>query len=136
MPVTKNIHRPGRVLCRVWRSVASDQLSSATSYHARVQLSSDQQKRGFDRRHRTTAQPDISDETDVWITSGNSPVRGKVTQAAGRPRSYLVETPSGVVRQNREHRKYKSNQRVSAGHNQNVYRQDPRLELLSSPLPV
>ena len=62
-----------------------------------------QQKRGFDRRHRTTAQPDISNETEVWITSGDSPVRGKVTQAAGGPRSYLVETPSGVVRRNREH---------------------------------
>ena len=49
------------------------------------------------------ARPDISDGTDVWITSGDHPVQGKVTKTASVPRSYLVETPTGVVQRNREH---------------------------------
>ena len=61
------------------------------------------QKRGYDQRHRVTAQPEINGGTEVWITSGGNPVRGRVTEAAGVPRSYLVETPSGVVQRNRHH---------------------------------
>ena len=30
-----------------------------------------QQKRDFDQRHRVRDLPDIPDNTDVWITSGN-----------------------------------------------------------------
>ena len=61
------------------------------------------QKRNFDQRHRVATRPDISDGTDVWITSGDHPVQGKVTETASVPRSYLVETPTGVVQRNREH---------------------------------
>jgi len=63
----------------------------------------DRQKRDFDRRHRTRALPPIPDDSDVWITSGNQPVTGRVVSPASTPRSYVVETPTGQVRRNRQH---------------------------------
>ena len=61
------------------------------------------QKRQFDRRHRVSERDDISDGTDVWITSESQPIRGTVTSSGNSPRSYVVETPSGEVRRNRAH---------------------------------
>ena len=35
-----------------------------------------QQKRDFDRHHRVHCQPDIQDDSFVWITSGDHPAPG------------------------------------------------------------
>ena len=62
-----------------------------------------QQKRNFDRHHGVRALAPIPDDTNVWITSGDRPVEGRVVHPAETPRSYIVETPSGRVRRNRVH---------------------------------
>ena len=59
------------------------------------------QKQNFDKRHRSHELDDIPDETPVWITSEGRRIEGRVVSPAKSPRSYLVETPSGVVRRNR-----------------------------------
>ena len=59
------------------------------------------QKKDFDRRHRVHKLPDIPDNTNVWVTSGETPIQGQVQSSAGAPRSYIVETPTGSVRRNR-----------------------------------
>ena len=61
------------------------------------------QKEDFDRRHGVRDQPEIPDDSEVWITSGATPVRGRISASADTPRSYTVETPTGQVRRNRQH---------------------------------
>ena len=61
------------------------------------------QKQNFDKRHRSHELDDIPDDTPVWITSEGRRIEGRVVSPAKSPRSYLVETPSGVVRRNRVH---------------------------------
>ena len=61
------------------------------------------QKQDFDQGHRTHELPIIPAETEVWITSDGERRRGKVINPSDTPRSYLVDTPSGVVCRNRRH---------------------------------
>ena len=63
----------------------------------------EQQKSNYDRRHRTQTLPPIPADSDVWITSGYQPQPAVVVTPAATPRSYVVETPSGQVRRNRQH---------------------------------
>jgi len=37
-------------------------------------------------------------DSEVWVTSSNHPIPGRVVTSADTPRSYLVETPSGQIR--------------------------------------
>ena len=62
-----------------------------------------QQKKDIDCHHPGTVNelPDIPDNNNVWVTSGETPIQGQVQSLAGAPRSYIVETPTGSVRQNR-----------------------------------
>ena len=61
------------------------------------------QKRVYDRRHRTRPLPVLLDDTDVWITGDTQPISGRVNASANTPRSYIVQTSSGKVRRNRHH---------------------------------
>ena len=61
------------------------------------------QKRNFDKWHRCQELDDLPENAKVWITSEDRFVEGRVVQPAKSPRSYLIETPSGVVRRNRLH---------------------------------
>ena len=61
------------------------------------------QKKQYDRQHGVRSRSSIPDSSDVWITSGNEPTKATVVQPAETPRSYIVETPSGEVRRNRQH---------------------------------
>lgn len=61
------------------------------------------QKSNYDRRHRVRPLPEIPIDSEVWITSGDKPVRGAIVSVADTPRSYIVQTPKGQVRRNREH---------------------------------
>ena len=63
----------------------------------------DTQKMNFDRGHRATEQPEIPNNTEVWVTSEREPIRGRVVSSAGQPRSYVVETPTGQIQRNRNH---------------------------------
>ena len=63
----------------------------------------EKQKYSYDRQHRVHEVPAIPDETDVCVTTGPNIVQGRVVSKSNATRSYLVETPSGTVRQNRYH---------------------------------
>ena len=63
----------------------------------------ERQKRDFDSHHAVRNRPSITSDTPVWITSGDDPVPGRVVSPANTPRSYVVDTPSGLVRRNRQH---------------------------------
>ena len=58
-------------------------------------------KEKFDLRHRAKDLPPIPDDTEVWVTTESEPMSGRVISTAGRPRSYVVETPSGQIERNR-----------------------------------
>ena len=63
----------------------------------------EKQKRNYDRRHHVRPADTLPDNSSVWITASNSQIPGTVVSNAGTPRSYLVDTPSGPVRRNRQH---------------------------------
>ena len=69
----------------------------------------EKQKKNYDRRHRVKPADTLPDDSLVWVTTGNNQTPGRVVSNAGTPRSYLVTTPSGLVRRNRQH----LNQRLS-----------------------
>ena len=60
------------------------------------------QKETYDRQHAVRNLPPLSDNTKVWITSGEQ-TSGTVVRAADTPRSYIVDTPSGELRRNQHH---------------------------------
>ena len=57
----------------------------------------------YNAAHGVKALPDIPDNTPVWITTEGGPVEGTVVSQADRPRSYVVETPTGRIERNRYH---------------------------------
>ena len=63
----------------------------------------EQQKRNYNRRHHARPLSHIEDETFVWTRTDNRQTLGKVVAPADAPRSYIVDTPSGEVRRNRQH---------------------------------
>ena len=60
-------------------------------------------KRDFDRSHRVRNLPEIPDDQDVWVSSDGATVPGTVVSQATTPRSYIVQTQSGEIHQNRSH---------------------------------
>ena len=63
----------------------------------------EQQEQEYDQRHGVRSLSPIPDNSDVWIASGEQPATGNVIRPAYTPRSYIVDTPSGQVRRNRQH---------------------------------
>ena len=61
----------------------------------------DKQKIDFDRRHGARDLPPVPIDTEVWISTDNGPIPGRIQSPATTPRSYVVSTPSGEVRRNR-----------------------------------
>jgi transposase InsO family protein len=61
----------------------------------------EKQKENFDSRHRARDLPTLPNDTEVWIMSEDEPVHGRVVSPADRPRSYIVETPTGQIERNR-----------------------------------
>lgn len=59
------------------------------------------QKIDYDARHGTRVLADIPDNTEVWVTTSNSRLPGRVTAQGDTPRSCLIETTSGEIRRNR-----------------------------------
>ncbi|SCV65341.1 Integrase core domain protein [Anaplasma phagocytophilum] len=59
------------------------------------------QQRDFNRRHRVQRLRSLSVGEDVWVDDISC--AAKVLSPAKRPRSYVVETPSGVIQRNRRH---------------------------------
>ena len=63
-------------------------------------LFKEKQKREYDKRHGVRDQTPITDNSDVWVTTGEQPTTGTVRHQADAPRSYIIDTPSG---RNRHH---------------------------------
>lgn len=55
----------------------------------------------FDRRHGVRKLRELSPGEDLWVTDAQCPAQ--VLSRAQRPRSYVVETPRGVLQRNRRH---------------------------------
>ena len=63
----------------------------------------EKQKRNYDCRYHVRPADTLPNNSSVWVTASNSQIPGRVVSNAGTPRSYLVDTPSGPVRRNRQH---------------------------------
>ncbi len=63
----------------------------------------ERQQCNFNRRHRVRELAQIPEESEVWITTEDPPIQGRVIGPARPPRSYIVETPTGQIHRNREH---------------------------------
>ena len=74
-----------------------------TSLHVNDEEQKRQQKAECDRRHRVKSLSPLPDDELVWMRTDDREVPGKVVQPANTPRSYMVETPSGIVRRNQSH---------------------------------
>ena len=57
----------------------------------------------YNKRHRVQDHSPLPITTQVWITSEDQPVEGRVVELADTPRSYVIETPTGQVQRNRHH---------------------------------
>ena len=63
----------------------------------------DDQKRSYDRHHRTRSLPDLPENTPVWVDMQNGKVQETIQSSVAEPRSYIVTVPSGEVCQNHYH---------------------------------
>jgi len=63
--------------------------------------SKERMRRSYNERHAAVEQPALKPEEQVFVK--DMEVEGTVKQTAGTPRSYLVETPKGILRRNRAH---------------------------------
>ena len=51
------------------------------------------QKEDFDySRHHVRTLPPLPDDTEVWVTTENKTIPGKIISSSDTPRSYLVDT--------------------------------------------
>ena len=72
-------------------------LESFEELNAKFKL---KQKTAYDRRHQAHSLSPISEEEEVWVTSGRSTISGQVRSQADTPRSYIVNTPQRPIRHN------------------------------------
>ena len=77
------------------------QLSDVEKLRQQEHASRLQQQVNFNKRHRAVPLGTLSPGTKVHITSHDQP--GTVIKKADTPRSYIIETPTKDIRQNREH---------------------------------
>ena len=63
----------------------------------------EQQEANYNKRHHTQTLPSIPNDGQVWVTTETHKDLGKVIAPADMPKSYIVETDSGIVRCNRQH---------------------------------
>jgi len=54
------------------------------------------------RHHGVTEMPLIPNDSEVWVTSLHQ-TKGPLVSAALTPRSYLIETLSGIIQRNKQH---------------------------------
>ena len=79
------------------------QWSFLTKFREQDKALKEKQKENFDSRHRSKELAPIPNDTEVWIVSDDQRVPGRVVSPADRPRSSVVETPTGQVERNRSH---------------------------------
>ena len=62
----------------------------------------EKQKENYDLQHRTRSADVLPENSPVWVRTGNTQVPGRVISTATTPRSYVVSTPTGIIRRNRQ----------------------------------
>lgn len=72
-----------------------------TTLRARERREKDKQWKWFNNRHRARDLSGLHPGDQVWITDMKE--NGTVSARADAPRSYLVQTPRGLLRRNRSH---------------------------------
>ena len=77
------------------------QWSYLTEFYQKNKQFKERQKQQFDRHHGARNLPDISEDTEVWITSEERVIPERVISPAETPKSYIVQTPSGELQRNR-----------------------------------
>ena len=63
----------------------------------------ERQKTDYDHHHRVRSQESLPPEETVWVHTQDRTDPGRVIGPANTPRSYIIQTPSGVVRRNQFH---------------------------------
>ena len=63
----------------------------------------EKQKENYDLQHRTRSADVLPENSPVWVRTENTLVPGRVISTATTPRSYVVSTPTGIIRRNRQH---------------------------------
>lgn len=71
------------------------------SLRQKESMSRDYSKRNYDLRRRAQTLKPIQEGDNVFVKNFN--VDGKIIKEADRPRSYVVDTPRGVISRNRRH---------------------------------
>ena len=61
------------------------------------------QKTDYDHHHRVRSQEALPQEETVWVHTQDRTDPGCIIGPASTPRSYIIQTPSGVVRRNQFH---------------------------------
>ena len=61
------------------------------------------QKENYDLQHRARSADILPKDLLVWVRTGNTQVPGRVISTATTPRSYVVSTPTRIIRRNRQH---------------------------------
>ena len=90
-----DIPQPKRVFIPDWPYL--------TSFCVKDEEQKRQQKAEYDRHHRVKPLPPLPYDELVWVRTEDRQVPGRVVQQANTPRSYMVESPSGIVRRNQSH---------------------------------
>ena len=73
----------------------------------------DKQKHDFYRRHRVRDLPELPDNTDVWVTTSNSPTLSRVVTSAVTPHLFVMQTSTGNIWRNHSHLNVISNTRTN-----------------------
>ena len=82
-------------------SKLNPKLTELDTMRRREDESRRQQKLCYDKRHRAIPLTPLKPNTEVNITTHH--VQGTILKPAHSPRSYYVQTPTKVIRRNREH---------------------------------
>ena len=72
-----------------------------------------QQKAEYDRCHRARPLPPLPDDETVWVQTQDRQVPRRVIRPATTSQSYIVKTPSGIVRRNQSHLSPRPSERQS-----------------------
>ncbi|KAM7293268.1 uncharacterized protein ISCGN_026398 [Ixodes scapularis] len=75
--------------------------SDARRFRAQDSRNKVRQARDFNRRHNARSLNPLKPGDSVWVTDASCQAR--VLSPAQRPRSYVVETPKGILQRNRRH---------------------------------
>ena len=84
-------------------SVLTPEWPYLTAFREKDQQLKQQEKSNYDKRHRVRSQPPLAQDEAVWVRTQNHVDPGHVVQPAATPRSYIIQTPSAMLRRNKSH---------------------------------